>query len=393
MGNKIIVSLFIGLGLALVTAAQTEAAQKPPPTRVCVEVITQYTPPVVQIPATKQPAKDGLDALILKKTEPEPEPQADPEPGLWPGADFLPMGQTAESYLKRLMEHFITHEQGYAAVNDNCMQTLRVELYPLDVGWTVFARYSGHEREERVEKLHPDELSRFAERAVLALLHDAPISGSIKRDTVLRADSQRSTRTIKGAHHFLLGLGTKLRGGMFETALRDTNNADYGSTNNTLRLFFPMSLEMGYRGKFENWGIETKAILDIGTSKTASRHNVEGGHIDYGGGVGLQLHFLRYMNPRGLHSFYLGAGATFEFLWFSAIKADGLRENSDRSNLFGGGLDVDLIFGVEFMRASSVQFFLQGEFILPAYGLDNEDNHGRLHTWMPGLGIKLGMLF
>ena len=49
--------------------------------------------------------------------------------------------------------------------------------------------YSGNGREERVDHLYPDELSQFAERAALALLYDVPISSTINRENVLRADS------------------------------------------------------------------------------------------------------------------------------------------------------------------------------------------------------------
>ncbi|MBN2495458.1 MAG: hypothetical protein JXR96_12760 [Deltaproteobacteria bacterium] len=435
---------------ALVCSSQRASAQN---TRVCVEVVLveaaeeQAQAPVIETPEAK-PAEPEKKPETTAPGEPRPgaEPKPDQEPASEPPArpwedalgkvsalderpehaqalkpeekptdkselkgkrylqvleeqaeawrGFLPIGQTPTLYLRRLIEHFITHEQGFAAVRENCQETLRVELYPLQSGWTVFARYSGHDREERVDELQPDELSRFAERAVSALLADVPISATINRDTVLRSDSKQSTQRIKGSNHFFIGLGTQVRGGQFETtATRDSTDPDYGSTESQLRLFFPMSLEMGYRGKFENWGIESKALVGISTSKTASRHNSQGGHIDFGGDVGLQLHFLRYLNPRGLHSIYLGAGASFELLWFSAIKAEGSRGESDRSTLLGGGLDVDLIAGWEFMRASTVQFFLQAELNLPAYGLENEDNHGALHTWFPGLSVKLGMMF
>ena len=119
-------------------------------------------------------------AAELKTTEgtsaSAPESQA-------PGP-YLPIGQTPAGYLQRLVEHFVTHEPGYIAVRDQCEETVQVEMYPLETGWTVFARYSGTGREERVDQLLPDELSQFAERAVLALLNNQPISATINRDTV-----------------------------------------------------------------------------------------------------------------------------------------------------------------------------------------------------------------
>jgi hypothetical protein len=110
--------------------------------------------------------------------------------------ESLPIGQDPLSYLKRLIEYFVTHERGYVAVEEGCQEHIDLELYPLKQGWTVFARYSANGREERVDTLGADELSQFAERAVTALLYDKPISTTILRDTVLRADSKRAIQRI-----------------------------------------------------------------------------------------------------------------------------------------------------------------------------------------------------
>jgi len=274
------------------------------------------------------------------------------------------------------------------AVQDGCDERIRVELYPLAEGWTLFARYTGNGREERVDQLYPRELSQFSERVVDALLSDEPISATIKRDTVLRSDSKKSAQRIKGTNHFIIGLGTQVRGGQLNTVVTDT-----GGVHQSIRVLAPMTLGTGYRGKFENWGIEALAQVGVGTSKTASGKNPLGGHIDFGGDAGLALHFLGYLNPRGLTSFYLGAGANFELLWFSAVKPPAYRDSEDRTTLLSGGLDVDLICGWEFMRASSVQFFLQGELNLPAYVIENEDDFGAIHTWFPAVSVRLGVVF
>jgi hypothetical protein len=118
-----------------------------------------------------------------------------------------------------------------------------------------------------------------------------------------------------------------------------------------------------------------------------------GGHVDYGGDVNLTLHFLRYLNPRGLSSVYLGAGGTFEVLWFYQVNAQDKRYNGDRSTLASGGFDVDLLCGMEFMRASRVQFFLQAALLVPAYVVENGDGPSNLKTWFPGIAITMGMLF
>jgi hypothetical protein len=376
------------IGLLIAPAIWAQAANK----RVCVEVIEVdeaaavdlSAAPSEAVPADEQADAKAVDPWQLAKPEAKPAKRARTVEG---DTSFLPLGQTPIVYLKRLLEHFVTHEKNHEAVRENCQETLRVELYPLASGWTVFARYSGNGREERVDKLYPSELSQFSERAVLALLADVPISATINRENVLRADSEKSAQRIKGTHHFVLGLGTQPRGGNFDTAA----GADE-PTEKQIRIFTPMTISTGYRGKFENWGIEAMAQLGIGTQQTAARNNTLGGNIDFGGTAEIQLHFFHYFNPRGLNSVYLGSGATFELMWFTAIKPAAAL-GDDRSTLLGGGLDVDLVFGWEFMRASSVQFFLQTELHVPAFALQNQDNYGELHTWFPGLSVKLGVMF
>jgi hypothetical protein len=388
MRKGMILTLLILLGAGV--AATRARAAGAPDKKVCVEVVLQDAAEQPQSPAK---------APVVPKEETAGKP--DEAPFHWEKAahklavptsaaheSYLPIGQTPVVYLKRLIEHFVTHQKGYVAVQEDCGDRIRVELYPLAEGWTLFARYSGNGREERVDQLFPQELSQFAERSVAALLGDVPISATINRDTVLRADSKKSAQRIKGTHHFIVGLGTQVRGGEFNTV-----DVATGGTSKEIRVLGPMTISTGYRGKFENWGIEALAQLGIGTSKTASSKNPQGGHIDFGGDFGLALHFLGFLNPRGLTSFYLGAGANFELLWFSATKAAGTRGDDPRSTLLGGGLDVDLLCGWEFMRASSVQFFLQAELNLPAYVIQNEDDHGSIHTWFPGLSVKLGVVF
>jgi hypothetical protein len=61
--------------------------------------------------------------------------------------------------------------------------------------------------------------------------------------------------------------------------------------------------------------------------------------------------------------------------------------------LWTGGLDVDLLIGYEFMRASAVHFFAQLDVNLPAYVLDTENSAGRINTYLPGAIAQIGILF
>ncbi|MBN2344224.1 MAG: hypothetical protein JXX29_02600 [Deltaproteobacteria bacterium] len=313
----------------------------------------------------------------------------DSETILDPEIDNLPYGQTALVYLKRLFEHFVTHEPGYASTENQCDQTITVELYPLKRGWTAFARYSGTNREERVDQLYATELSQFAERAVLALLNDVPISTTIKRDNVLTADSKRDVQQVRGSNHFTVNIGTRMV--LAKVNQVQTSGDNEGGVDREYQLYHPMKFGLGYRGRFESWGLEVQAGLGIGVGKKAASSNPEGGHIDYGGDTGLAIHFLHYKDPRGLMSFYLGGGAGFDFMWFSAINPEGSWDT--RSYLYAGGLSGDGVFGWEFLRAASVQFFIQGELNLPLYVARTEHNVGSINTWMPGISFKLGVVF
>ncbi|RME29109.1 MAG: hypothetical protein D6806_01830, partial [Deltaproteobacteria bacterium] len=281
--------------VVLLSAQASQAGPKVPSTRVCIDV--KLHEPEVQQPAGPAAPPAGAE----KKEEAEPPAYDIEARRRWVEkrlaalrkkaasrsvqASNLPIGQSPVAYLKRLFEHFVTHERGYEAARKDCTQRITVELYPLKEGWTAFARYSGNGREERVDQLLPDEISQFAERAVKALLEDVPISDTIRRDTVLRADSMKSMRRIGGTHHFELVLGTQVRGGSFATASDATAPAE-----EKIRVFSPMSIGAGYKGRFENWALETVAQVGVGMSRKAASSNEAGGHIDHGGSVGLALH-------------------------------------------------------------------------------------------------------
>jgi hypothetical protein len=390
------------LGAAWVSFA-VEASALAANRKVCVEVVLQRASarpaakpvaPPAGAPAEAAPAaRPGEDpGVVVAGSDADVLP---PQAGTdrTKVAPNLPIGQRPLGYLKRLLEHYVSHEKGFQAVDGGCEDTLRVELYPLLDGWTAFARYSGTGREERIDRLTPTELSPFAERAATALLYGKPISSTINRENVLSADSKEYAQRIGGTHHFILGVGTQLRFGKFGTAVDDPSSPSNGKAIEKTRFFSPVSALMGYRGRFENWGVEANVLGSLGTSKTSISKNPGGGHIDFLGDGAMQLHFLHYFDPRGLMSLYLGGGTSFELLVFQAVRAADKRQTGDRSYLYGGGLDVDAVIGCEFMRASGVQFFLQAELQAPAYVLANESADGGLHGWFPSLGIKLGVMF
>lgn len=291
------------------------------------------------------------------------------------------------AYLRRLLEYEVTHAEGFVAVADRCQQRMLVELYPLESGWTVFARYSGTGREEKVDRVELDEFEPLAQRMARALLENRAISDTITRENVLRSDSARAVRTVRGRGHATFAMGTAFRVGELPTA--ETPEAPVESR---VRVLTPFDVHLGYRLKIKSWGLDAFSRVNFGTDNTALRSNQVGGHVDYAGSGALGLHFLRYFDGVGVNSLYAGGGASLELSLFDIIRHQSAREDSQRSWLMGGGLNVDLLIGHEFLRASVVHFFAQAELAIPTYVFDTENAAGSLRTYLPGGLVQVGVI-
>jgi hypothetical protein len=290
-------------------------------------------------------------------------------------------------YLKRMLEYEVTHENGFMAVADGCQQHLVVELYQLESGWTVFGHFG--EREEKVDRAELDEFVELAQRLAFALLRGRTVGQTITRENVLRSDSERDLRTVEGTGHFIFGMGTEVRLAQLPTAQGQSLPAA-----SELRLLTPVSVQAGYRRKLHAWGFDAFGRVDLGTEQTGIHDNDLGGHVDYSFSLSAGLHFLRYLDAPGINSFYFGGGAAFELAFFDAIRPLAERTaTTDRDVLVGGGLNVDLLVGYEFLRASSIHFFGQLELDVPTYLLKTENDSGSIDTYMPGAVAQIGIIF
>jgi hypothetical protein len=359
-------------------------------TRVCVSVEQKSwfkpTPPGTNEPVTEA-APAPAPAQGPNPTPPPPyAPPVAPPPRAPEAHGPLDIDPTL--YLKRMLEYQVTHEPGFAAVDDHCEQRLTVELYQLDSGWTVFARYSGTEREEKVDHAEVDEFTQLAQRIGFALLRNQPITQTITRENVLRADSEMNLRTINGTGHLLFGIGTAARVARLPTAQGISQPAAVET-----RILTPISVEVAYRRKLRAWGLDTFGRINVGTENTGIHSNDLGGHVDYAGSVLTGIHFLRYMDAAGVNSLYFGGGASVELDWFEVIKPLAARDTSSRDSLLGGGLNLDLLVGYEFLRASSVHFFGQVELNAPTYVIKSENDSGSVNTYMPGALAQIGIIF
>ena len=372
-------------------------------TRVCVKVQQKSWYKAPPAPAAKPGAAaeaKGSEAAARVARPPQALPDGALPSGTPPGPEGAPAPSSQATagrnlheidppaYLQRMLEYEITHEPGFAAVNEGCAHTVSVELYQLQSGWTVFARYSGTEREEKVDHAEIDEFAELAQRIAFALLRNRSITHTITRENVLRADSETNLRTINGTGHLLFGMGTEVRLARLATA----QGAGLSAATET-RLLTPVTIQVGYRRKLRAWGLDAFGRLNLGTESTGIHRNDLGGHVDYNGSGLVGLHFLHYLDAPGVTSLYFGGGAAFELAFFSAIRPAAAGAFGARDGLLGGGLDIDLLIGYEFLRASSVHFFGQVEAHAPAYVIKNENDSGSIDTYMPGLLAQIGVIF
>jgi hypothetical protein len=299
-----------------------------------------------------------------------------------------------KNYLKRMLEHYVTHEHGFVAVKTGCQQRLRVELYPLGRGWTIFGRYSGFHQEEKVDRIFYAEFPRVAKRLVTALLYNKRVDDTIDRLSVLKADSIQDIETIKGTHHFVAAVGSAFRFALpgLNTAIEPDDPVE-----KRFRLLTPVDLQFGYRASFRKWCLDAFTRLSFGVGKKAQRNNTLGGHVDHTTDLAMGLNFFWYSDPSGFNSFYSGAGASFDLSWYNVVEpTDGSSSKNysgAENTLFGAGLTANIVLGYEFMRTSRVRPFAQLEFNLPAYLFDTENNTGEIEAWIPGVTVMAGVMF
>ncbi|MEZ4266837.1 MAG: hypothetical protein R3F39_10700 [Myxococcota bacterium] len=411
-------------GLLCVAALARTGPARADDERICVEVVTrshgEAPPALTPEPAPPQPPAAASDspppespparprAKLPRLADGGPPEATQPEIGSSesPAAAEAPapprrrragpilraFPYPPEPYLKRLIEHYVTHERGFAAADTACTQTLRVELYPLGDGWTAFARYSGSEREEKVDRLRYEEFSRFASRVALALLYDRPIVETVRRDNVLDADSTHEIERIRGSNHFVAELGTTIRVPTHGIA---TSRDPSKPVENRVRILSTVDASIGYRGSFRAWGLDIRIGVGGNASQRAGqRSNPLGGHVDPTVNLSTGLSFFWYLAPQAVNSLYAGLGTRLDVSFFRAVEARLPDPNlRDGGPILGAGLSAIGVLGYELLRTNSVRPFVEASLIVPAYVVKAENDYGKVDSWMPGFGLKFGAMF
>lgn len=355
-----------------------------PPSVVTDEAVSAATAPVshgsvaAEVVAKGQaPVVVGTLVPSLRRAEPMRVPPAP-----------VPSGIDPELYLQRLLAYQVTHHPRYEAVEKDCKQRLVVELYALDRGFTVFARFSEHAREEKVDHVQTDEFGALADRLVRALLDDVSVQETLDRENVLRIDSEERIRRVRSQRHFSLAMGTALRMGKLPTG-RGNDKAE-----TQRRVMSPLALTIGARNKFRGFALDPFARLELGTQEyVPGSDQAPGGHVDFAGSGAFGLHFIHYLSPRGIGSPYFGGGSQFELARYSVTEPGKRGRAGEHDYFLSGGFNADLLVGYEFMRASSLHFFVQLEGSLPAYAVDSKTRSGGVNSaYVPSVVAQAGLL-
>ena len=232
-------------------------------------------------------------------------------------------------HLRRMLEYEVTHEPGFVAVDDRCEQRLTVELYQLESGWTVFARYSGTEREEKVDHAELDEFAELAQRIAFALLRNKSDHATPSRARTCCAPTASRTCARSTAPATCCSAWGR-RCAFAEPA--DRRRGQRQAADTEWRFITPVSIQIGYRRKLRAWGLDAFGRLNLGTENTGVHSNDLGGHVDYSKSGLPGLHFLHYTDAPGINSFYFGGGAAFEIAQFEVIRpiADAHRQHDAR---------------------------------------------------------------
>lgn len=340
--------------------------------------------PVVQGPVAAEVVAPVTQPVVVGPLAPS---QRRAEPMRVPPAP-VPSGIDPELYLQRLLAYQVTHHPRYEAVEKDCKQRLVVELYALDRGFTVFARFSEHAREEKVDHVHTDEFGALADRLVRALLDDVSVQETLDRENVLRIDSEERIRRVRSQRHFSLAMGTALRMGKLPTG-RGNDKVEAQR-----RVMSPLALTIGARNKFRGFALDPFARLELGTQEYVPASDAApGGHVDFTGSGAFGLHFIHYLSPRGIGSPYFGGGSQFELARYSVTERGKRGRAGEHDYFLSGGFNADLLVGYEFMRASSLHFFVQLEGSLPAYAVDSKTRSGGVSSaYVPSVVAQAGLL-
>ena len=146
----------------------------------------------------------------------------------------------------------------------------------------------------------------------------------------------------------------------------------------------------GYRAELDSFGIDV-SFLNFqlkAPGNTSSRYGSYSGYYygapPNGGFAGsfLKLEGLRFMNPTGNTTAYLGGGLSYGGTSFG-------------SNWHGSGLQGEVTVGYEFPRASTLRVFVQADAVLPFYKATAETfsltGHTTAQRYTPSLGVSVGL--
>ena len=243
-------------------------------------------------------------------------------------------------------------------------------------------RYSGTEREEKVDRAELDEFVPACPAPARAL-RDDPISDTITRENVLAPTAMDLHDQRQGplsVRHGDVRADRQPRPAQAPTAPRSPSTLDHAAR-----------LQIGSRRKLRAWGLDAFGRLE-------HRHREHRRARQRPG----RPHRLRLAAARApLPALLRRPGHQLVLLRRRRRLRDGAVQGNppgesrcgvERESLVGGVLNLDLFVGYEFLRASSVHFFGQLR-RAPRLRGETENDSGGIDTWMPGPTAGIGVIF
>jgi hypothetical protein len=162
--------------------------------------------------------------------------------------------------------------------------------------------------------------------------------------------------------------------------------SDDGVLEQRVRFVAPLDFHFGLRSVYRAWALDAGAGFRAGTQRRSVARSAQG-HADYSFAFAGHLHFLRYVRPDSVSSFYLGGGAGFAAVRYRMLGPSG------SEGLWGGGMNVDIVLGQELLRASALRFFIEADLSLPAYFFQSESDAGSIEAYLASAVVRIGLVY
>jgi len=261
--------------------------------------------------------------------------------------------QSAKLYLEGTLE-----QEGEKIASGSCSE--EYVLYHLKLGDTITAFINSPKGNRKLKAASINELPEVYSQMVRSIKNsnDADDMANANRKNV--TESQANPRRIQADNLFYVRLG-------YGSLIDKDIDAGQG-------------FGLGYRYELDNFAIDFSFVsLFLNSSKVDNAR----ADISY-----LKIAGLYFFDSIAANSLYAGAGLS---LGLTTVKEEDIQVSGDKE-----GLRAELTIGYEFLRASTIRFFLQGDVILPFYrnfGIKDWNGNYLDKQYIPSVVASIGIGF